>query len=251
MDNTIKTILLAAPPGQFDNILADLRSILAAKSTLLDQKSVSSIRSEWEASTGLSNLSAARSDDSTNNGCTKSLCKAMDEYLALKFSSPGVRAAHVVTAEDPQTLTITTYAERIDLHNNHAGSWKGCYTLCPTTGSLSGSISITAHTFENGGNVQLHSNFSAEAVQVGTCSPSDDNDKLESWSKAVTRQIQSWEENDVMEKLKCMYDESMGLYMKKLRRIMPLTRTKMEWNANAHKVLKTLGEGHEKEKFKH
>lgn len=246
--DTIKTILLAAPPGQFDNILEDLRSILPPKSTLLDPNSVSSIRSEWEASTGLSNLSAARSDDSTNNGCIKSLCKAMDEYLALKFSSPGVRAAHVVT----QTLTITTYAERIDLHNNHAGSWKGCYTFCPATGSLSGSISITAHTFENGGNVQLHSNFSSEAVQVGTCSPSDYNDNKQAlWSKAVTRQIQSWEENDVLEKLTTMYDESMGSYMKKLRRIMPLTRTKMEWNANAHKVLKTLGEGHEKEKFKH
>jgi len=253
---TIRSILLCSPPGQFDVILEDLRSLLPkSPASLLEPGFISTLRTEWEASTGRSGLAVdgnAAGDDS--DGCIASLSKAMDDYIALKFSSTGVRAVHDVTAsaaEGAQTLTIATYAERIDLHNHHAGSWKGDYTICPSTGSVSGNVTIHAHTFENGGNVQLHSNISLEAKNVGACLPTDDSDKQSTWAKAVTRQIESWEDNDVMEGLSGMYESMGNSYLKSLRRVMPITRTKMEWNVMAHRVVHTLAEGHDKEKFKH
>ncbi|KAL7540097.1 hypothetical protein ACHAXR_009867 [Thalassiosira sp. AJA248-18] len=255
---TIKRVLVSSPPGQFDIIVEDLRSILpkASISSSLEPNFISAVRSEWESASGRSSLAAADGTGSDDgDGCITSISKAMDNYIALKFSSPGVRAAHTVTAstvDDTPTLTISTYAERIDLHNHLVGSMKGSYTICPSSGSLCGNISILAHAFENGGNVQLHSDISMEANNVGkSCSPSDDDEKQSSWAKAVTRKIESWEDNEVMERLSGMYNSMGSTYLKSLRRAMPITRTKMEWNVMAHRVVQTLGEGHDKEKFKH
>eukprot|EP00584_Thalassiosira_punctigera_P017537 CAMPEP_0172553240 /NCGR_PEP_ID=MMETSP1067-20121228/49585_1 /TAXON_ID=265564 ORGANISM="Thalassiosira punctigera, Strain Tpunct2005C2" /NCGR_SAMPLE_ID=MMETSP1067 /ASSEMBLY_ACC=CAM_ASM_000444 /LENGTH=267 /DNA_ID=CAMNT_0013341389 /DNA_START=97 /DNA_END=900 /DNA_ORIENTATION=- len=264
-ETTIESILLASPPGQFDAILEDVRSLLSKSSlsSLLEPNFVSAIRSEWEATVGRSILDAAAvggagSDDDVD-GCIASLTKSMDDYIARKFSSPGVRAAHIVTVETvggTPTITIATYAERIDLHNHHAGSWRGCYTICPTSGDIDGKISVRAHTFENAGNVQLHSDVSPMATNVGACPPSDgggddDDGEKSSWTKEVTGQIELWEEKDVMNSLSSMYESMGNTYLKSLRRVMPITRTKMEWNVMAHRVVQTLGGGHDKEKFKH
>jgi len=177
----------------------------------------------------------------------------MDGYLSQKFSSPGVRAAHTImssstTSSPVTTVTINTYAERIDMHNSHLGSWKGQYTICPSSGILSGRVILCAHTFENGGNVQLNSNINLDEINIGVCSSLADNEKQTSWSKLVIRQIGYWEETDVMSNLTTLYED---IYIKSLRRAMPITRCKMEWNVLAHRVVQTLGEGHDKEKFKH
>ena len=113
-------------------------------------------------------------------------------------------------------------------------------------------ISLWAHTFKNEGNVQLHSDVSLEAINVGTCSPSEDNDdKQSSWAKAVTRQIEIWEDKEVMQNLSGMYESMGSTYLKSLRRVMPITRAKMEWNVMGHWVVQTLCEGHDKDKSKH
>lgn len=265
---TIKTILLSAPPGQFDIILDDIRILLpkASASSLLDANFVSSVRLEWETASGSASLLANNNKSEDDNGdddddaCVKAVSTAMDNYLALKFASPGVRAAHnTITSSssgggNEKIIIISTYAERIDLHNHHTGSWKGKYTICPSTGSFQGNISIVAHTFENGGNVQVHSNITTcEELTIGsiTCSPTDDETQLSAWAKKVTRQIESLEDNEVMYKLEDMFRNMSNNYLKCLRRVMPITRTKMEWNVASHRMVKTLGEGHEKNQFKH
>ena len=74
------------------------------------------------------------------------------------------------------------------------------------------------HTFENGGNVQLHSDVSLEAINIGTCSPLEDNgDKQSSWAKAVTRQIKICEEKEVMQNFSDMYKLMGNTYLKSLR----------------------------------
>lgn len=231
----VRSILLASPPGQFDIILDDLKKIDSSLSSLLEQNFVASIRNEWEANSGRSILNA--DDDSDAKSSDHDLCiinllsKAVGDYIASTFSSHGVRAAHkvtnITTVTSSTTYTITTYAERIDLHNNHVGSWKGQYTICPSSGMLTGNISICAHTFENGGNVQLNSNICLDEINLSACSPSDDVAKQKSWTKAIIRQIDSWEGSLVMSKLEEMYESISKSYMKCLRRAMPITRTKM------------------------
>ena len=253
MASPARSILLASPPGQFDLILEDIKSI--APKAVAEESELSALRAEWAATTGHAIIEASAAEyaaDESSDGCVHALRKAMDDYANLKFSSPGVRAAHQVNRKDgDEILTITTYAERIDLNNQHAGSWRGCYTVCPSSGTISGEISICAHTFENGGNVQLHSNITLDSINVGTASSSDGSDKHSTWAQAVKRQIQNWEEGEVMGKLSELYASIGNAYMKSLRRAMPITRVKMDWNVMAHRLVQTLGEGHDKEKFKH
>jgi hypothetical protein len=258
----VRSLLLASPPGQFDVILEDLRSLLPKTTTSLEAGIISSLRLEWEAATGRSTITAIDNDndnenEGAKNNCIASISKAMDIYLASNFSTPGVRAAYTVsTSVDDDdnkstTLTITTYAERIELNNHQAGSWKGQYIICPTTGSLHGDISVRAHTFENGGNVQLTSNISLNTIISQTCSLTDESNTQASWASTVMRQIKSWEEMEVVHKLDIMYESMGSIYLKRLRRVMPVTRTKMEWNVLAHRVAHTLKEGHDKDKFMH
>ena len=184
--DTIRRILLSSPPGQFDIILEDLRKLLQNESSILLSEQpnfITTVRTEWEAASGRSILTK---NNNTNDGgggsydewCKTILSKAMDGYLSQKFSSPGVRAAYTImtssTSSPVTTLTIATYAERIDMHNSHVGSWKGQYTICPSSGTLSGNVVLCAHTFENGGNVQLNSNITLKEVNVGICSSSLD-----------------------------------------------------------------------------
>jgi hypothetical protein len=262
----IRSLLLASPPGQFDIILEDLRSLLPKTTTSLEAGIIASYRLEWEAATGRSTIAAHENDghnnnndneEANNNKCIASISKAMDIYLASNYSSPGVRAAYTVSTSvndddnKSTTLTITTYAERIELNNHQAGSWKGLYIICPTTGSIHGDISVRAHTFENGGNVQLTSNISLNTIIFQTCSLTDEGTKHSSWASAVMHQIKSWEEMEVVNKLDIMYESMGSIYLKRLRRVMPVTRTKMEWNVLAHRVAHKLKEGHDKDKFMH
>lgn len=255
----IRSLLLASPPGQFDIILEDLRSLLPKTTTSLEAGIIASYRLEWEAATGRSTIAANNNNndnEGTNSNYIASLSKAMNIYLASNFSSPGVRAAYGVSmsVDDGNkitTLTITTYAERIELNNHQAGLWTGQYITCPTTGSLHGEISVRAHTFENGGNVQLTSNISLNTIIIQTCSLTDESKKHSFWASAVIRQIKSWEEMEVVNKLDIMYESMGSMYLKRLRRVMPVTRTKMEWNVLAHRVAQTLKEGHDKDKFMH
>mmetsp|Transcript_3860 Transcript_3860/g.5790 ORF Transcript_3860/g.5790 Transcript_3860/m.5790 type:complete len:271 (+) Transcript_3860:3-815(+) len=249
---TARSILLASPPGQFDLILEDIQSI--APKSLSEDLDVSALRAEWAATTGHAIVESSAAVDTTDesNGCINALRKAMDDYVNLKFSSPGVRAAHQVKQEDgDETITITTYAERIDLTNHSVGSWNACYTVNPSLGHISGSVSITAHTFENGGNVQLHSKEEKPKTNSECITSNDNADKQLIWAKSIVKKVQAWEDKEVMDKLADMYERMNNEYLKSLRRVMPITRTKMDWNVMAHRVRITLGEGHDKDKLKH
>lgn len=248
-----RSILLASPPGQFDLILEDVKSI--APKSLTEESELSALRAEWAATTGHVIIETSAADDTTDessDGCVHAIRKAMDDYVNLKFSSPGVRAAHQVNQEEgDKTLMITTYAERIDLNNHNVGSWKACYTVNISSECISGNVSISAHTFENGGNVHLHSNMSLDETSAAFIKSNDNVDKQSSWAKSIVKQIQAWEDTEVMDKLTDMYERMNNEYLKSLRRVMPITRTKMDWNVMAHRVRTTLGEGNGKDKFKH
>lgn len=246
----VRSVLLASPPGQFDLVLEDLQSI--SPKSVPDVAVVSVLRAEWATSTGYAIVETSAADNSSDesDGCVCALRKAMDDYVSLKFSSPGVRAAHQVCRSDATTITITTYAARIDLHNHNAGSWKACFKVSPEVGHVCGSVSITAHTFENGGNFQLHSNIFLDETNAECITSNDDSDKQLLWAKSIVEQIQAWEDTEVMVKLMDMYERISREYLKSLRRAIPITRTKMEWNVMAHRVRVTLGEVHDKDKFK-
>lgn len=241
---TVRMLLLSSAPGQFDPILNDLRCILPKSSPdHLDHNFIAAVRSEWEGETRRSILTAMNDGAADDHDlCVSLLRNAVDEYLTRKVASTNVRAAHEVLKAVDAKIVITIYAENVDLHNFRAGSLTGTYTLCNSTGSFVGSVRIHTHSFENGANFQLKSRIDFNPIQVGTCATSDGSEKQTLWANAVIQQIVNWEETEVNSKIRDMYD-SMGASLKSLRRVMPVTRTKMTWNVRPHRVVQMLEKG--------
>lgn len=246
-----RRLLLSAPPGQFDAILADLRVLLSDDGDgVMTEEFVAEVRQENSKLTGCALIYGAGSDSSGGGGerCA-TLRSRMDAYLCANYATPtatdsndsstknAVSTSYSVspstTATSPNSINLTTYCQRLSPQNYHSGSWLCRYTvevLSSTSASVKGNVVIRAHTYENG-NVMLCAKRKLGPITVSASNEDD-------WADAVLSQIQSWERTEVQQSLAELYDnvggkDSRGSNMLKLlRRVMPVTRTKMDWSGS-------------------
>ena len=59
--------------------------------------------------------------------------------------------------------------------------------------------------------------------------------------QSIIKKIEIWEEDHVMTPLHETYDKLSGGVLKKLRRIIPVTRTKFDWNVSNYQLHKDIG----------
>ncbi|RHY43335.1 hypothetical protein DYB34_010163 [Aphanomyces astaci] len=151
----------------------------------------------------------------------------VDAYLATQFGNQGGAA---VFATD-STITIVLSTERVSLRNFWSGRWKSKWTLTnvsPDAATLAGRIDLHVHYFEDG-NLQLQSHKDVAPVPVTG----------ESLAQAVLAVFRA-EEHVVHSNLEDMYINMTEETFKEMRRVMPVTQTKMEWNLYAHRTAKDL-----------
>ena len=233
-----KHLLLSAPPGQFDLIARDLCEILPSGSVLTPEW-IHSVQIEYNSRTGRDALVNPESvSDSTTDADPDPMCQSLHEgmknHLSQYYSSEGTQSNYSLTrSKDGGEYTLLLYAERIQLQHYHAGSWTARYTLqCHHTGDsvrISGKVRIHAHTFENG-NLQLTS--TADLPETTTEMGSREE---------IFRQIRQWDEAIVLQPLRDVYEDMSGDILKKLRRVMPVTRTRFDWNVQGHRGIRELG----------
>jgi len=218
-----KHLLLSSPPGQFDLILQDLTELLS-----LSQDWTETTRQEHNSRTGREALDSFKTTQPENDAL--GLQDGMQQYIDQFYDSKGVTSNHTFSSpnEDGQ-VTILLYAERIQLQQYHAGSWMARYFINAhadrNTFTISGTIVLHAHTFENG-NLQLKSTVDLPSVETN--------------KSGIFQQIQKWDEASVMT-LRGVYDDMPGEILKKLRRVMPVTRTRFVWNVEGHRGIRQLG----------
>jgi len=216
-------LLLSSPPGQFELILRDLQDILSSS---LTPKWVEEIRTEYNSRTGREAL--LEPDQEKDKITDIGLDEGMKNYIAEYYASQGVKSNYRITAgENGAEFSILLYAERIQLEHFHAGSWTARYSIktCGDAMAISGKISLHAHTFENG-NLQIKSMVNLPEVQTK--------------KDGIFKQIKKWDEESVMT-LRGVYDDMSGDILKKLRRVMPVTRTRFDWNVEGHRGIRELG----------
>ena len=119
------------------------------------------------------------------------------------------------------TYTIHHVGNRYNLSNFWSGRWRASYTLDPSTLLLTSTLSVQVHYFENG-NVQLN------AAKPRTFQLSTSQDKVEELAKEVVKVI-SAHEDGWQKGLEESYDELAERAFKALRRQLPLTRQKVDW----------------------
>eukprot|EP00937_MAST-01D_sp_MAST-1D-sp2_P002796 g2796.t1 len=144
-------------------------------------------------------------------------------------SCTGVRAVYAKGG----VVTVLISAERLNLRNYWSGSWRNTITVAfpdSTHARVTGKLNLYIHYFEEG-NVMMHSEKEyAEDVQF------TDADQF---AGAVTGAISRFEDT-IQGGLEDMYQNMTKETFKDMRRVMPITKTKMNWNVNAHAMVQTL-----------
>ena len=120
-------------------------------------------------------------------------------------------------------LTVHIVGNKYNLRNFWSGRWRSTYVIDPNTAKfVSASIHVNAHYFENG-NVQLNTeNNDLPVMDVEGGSP-------ETFAKAVAAAIEKHEQ-DYQTALFATTDMLRDRAFKALRRTLPITRQKIDWD---------------------
>jgi len=211
-----KAIVGAAAPGQFDAVAENLQKLGASGSWLT------------EAQMELQEFQLKNIQNNFDHPMAKELHEKMEAYQKENFGKPGVSARVVVTnGSSGSELIVLSYAERIETTNLHAGNWKATWTIDSSGSSaeISGKVLVQSYAHEEG-NVQLKIDKEFQAVMV-------------SGVDGVVQQITQWE-TIILGILASMNEDISSDHLRSIRRVLPITKTKMNWDAVAHRSVKTL-----------
>lgn len=214
-ERILKHFLLSSPPGQFDLILEDLKALSELSPEFVEQT-----RSEYNSRTGKEVL------QSTENLEFGNLQQDLGNYVDKFYKSKDVNSNYVIASSEGGA-NIIIYAERIQLQQFHSGSWTARYSIEKDEDSItiSGKVVLHVHTFESG-NLQLNSTTDFPSSKVSMA--------------GIVAQIQKWDE-ELMQNLDSIYENMSSNILKKLRRVMPVTRTRFDWNIAGHRGVRQLG----------
>lgn len=262
--------LLSSPPGQFHEVLTDVRKLLpddllgdplaagmaraynTKNCKVVDAPSGSKVvispaaevnpTHYYDSKNGnifsLDHLTLKTTEDTTtasNQDMSReeerlALQSEIDKYMTGKFI-PENCAGGVFTSDG--NLLVCVAGERPNLRNFWSGKWLSNWTvsLSPGEATVTGSIKVHAHYFEDG-NVQLQT--AKDIAQVVL--PYTDVSEL---ATQVVGHIES-SETDLQKGFEEMYSNMNEETFRAMRRIMPVKRTKMEWNVNSVRMNKQV-----------
>jgi len=143
----------------------------------------------------------------------KSTLKSVSAYVKEHFPNA---AYGVYPIEDDSKIAIIVVANKYSPNNFWNGRWRSLYIFDPSSGSLEGSVKVDVHYYEDG-NVRLLTNKSVSAqVPSGTGS-------------GIAKEI-SLSEKRYQEELNRSFTSLSEGAFKGLRRQLPVTRQKIEWD---------------------
>eukprot|EP00751_Fragilariopsis_kerguelensis_P024496 CAMPEP_0170862630 /NCGR_PEP_ID=MMETSP0734-20130129/19120_1 /TAXON_ID=186038 /ORGANISM="Fragilariopsis kerguelensis, Strain L26-C5" /LENGTH=244 /DNA_ID=CAMNT_0011237331 /DNA_START=50 /DNA_END=784 /DNA_ORIENTATION=+ len=230
-----KSILRTAAPGHSDAVAENIQKLGNQKFS--SDQWLTEIQDE---------LTESYCIDTNINELDHPLAKSLHEKLKqyqndIFLSKPGVSARVAVTAvqNNSNQLLVHTYAEKIDNPNKNSGNWKASWTIDKVelgVGEISGHVVVHSYTHEDG-NVQL--TISKKFPRVSVRKVSFKEDEGPSLVDGIVQQIMKWE-TIILGILVSMNDSVTSDHLKSIRRILPITKQKMNWDANAHRSVKTL-----------
>eukprot|EP01041_Mallomonas_annulata_P013122 gene13122-27728_t len=254
--------LLSSPPGEFNEVLSDVRKLLP-ESTLSESLAAGIARaynikngkivttptgykvplcsaSEIDPTHyvdpntskvfGVDHLSLATGIDARTGNSESPLENersaiqtVMNAYIGQKYQTTDAAAGAYLSDNG---IVIMVCGEKPNLRNFWSGKFHSSWHVVPTAGmaTISGEIKVHAHYFEDG-NVQLQSTKTIPITSVTYTSASHLADLISEHINASETALQ----NGLEEMYANMNEET----FKAMRRIMPITKTKMEWNLSS------------------
>jgi len=187
------------------------------------------------ASLATSESDASYSPDPAVEGTRVAIQTEVNTYLADKYLSD--ESAGCVYAKDGKIVAILT-GEKANLKNFWAGKWNSVWTITVGLGEaeVAGEIKILAHYFEDG-NMQLNTSKPVASKKITVTAGSDAD-----LAKAIVAHIAE-AENAVQVGLENMYANMGEQTLRAMRRVMPVTRNKMEWNVFSVRMVRQTQTG--------
>jgi len=261
--------LLSSPPGQFQEVLTDVRKIvseelltdslvngIARVSNLKNSRVVTSPSGKKivmnQASEidpthyfdpvdtvtySINHLTLATSEDAVPSNQDEShetiraaVQTVVSSYVSATYQTE--QSAGGVFAKDDKLYVVVT-GEKNNLKNFWSGKWNSVWTvnLSGSSATVTGDIKLHVHYFEDG-NLQLQSSKSIPASSFNYKSHAD-------LAEQLIRLIQG-QESILQNGLEDMYSNMNNETFRSMRRIMPITRTKMDWNVNAVRMVRQV-----------
>ncbi|TVY85326.1 F-actin-capping protein subunit alpha [Lachnellula suecica] len=168
--------------------------------------------------------------ESSQSDLVKSLLKSLSTHVKEHYSNASYG---VYPIEDDSKIAIVVVANKYSPNNFWNGRWRSLYIFSPSSSSLTGSIKVDVHYYEDG-NVRL---LTTKPVSATVSSAS---------ASTITREITVAEKKYQEEVNKGFTNLSEGAF-KGLRRQLPITRQKIEWDKIAgYRLGQDIGGGSSK-----
>jgi len=165
--------------------------------------------------------------DSSHKDLIKSLLKSLSTHAAEHYSNA---TFSVFPTKSDTTLAIILVANKYSPSNYWNGRWRSTYLLNPSTSSLTGTIKVDVHYYEDG-NVRL---TTSKPLSLSISSSS---------AASIVREIGIAEKKYQEELNRGFAQLSEGAF-KGLRRQLPVTRQKVEWEkVGSYRLGQEIGGG--------
>ncbi len=168
-------------------------------------------------------IESGQVEEAQSSECANELRNAVDnkmkEYLNKCYKTEVTRY-NVYYTEDKIVVLIS--AHNLNLKSFWSGEWLSTWEMTISTKQINGTLRANTYYYEEG-NIQ----FSLDTKFDGVAQGGDDNAVAESLVEFIKKC-----ENSVQLELEKVYDELSENYIKPLRRKLPITGTKMNWNVN-------------------
>lgn len=145
---------------------------------------------------------------------------AVEAAEAVESSAPAPAAAAAPRVAVKTTYVLHHVGNRYNLSNFWSGRWRASYVLDAEAGVLTASLGVHVHYFENG-NVQLN----ASRPRTFSLTSSGATAIASEVAKLVAQHEDAWQAQ-----LEQAYDQLAEQAFKALRRQLPLTRQKLDWD---------------------
>ncbi|KAH8707526.1 F-actin capping protein alpha subunit-domain-containing protein [Phaeosphaeriaceae sp. PMI808] len=197
------------PGGSTEVLVSEYNSL--GDGRYYDAESQSSF--DFDHATGKASAVQSHVQESRHNDLVKSLIKSLSTHASEHYpkSSSGI-----FPTSDDTSLAILTVANKYSPTNYWNGRWRSSYIYTPSSSSLAGTIQVDVHYYEDG-NVRL---LTKKDVSLSITSGASGAD--------VIKQIAGVEKKYQEDLNKAFGQLSEGAF-KALRRQLPITRQKIEW----------------------
>lgn len=166
------------------------------------------------------------------NSLRSQISAAMKTYISKSYKADKCLSGVFVNGSD---IIICVSAINTNLGAYWTGNWRATYKIPTNSGrvKLDATLEANVHYFEDG-NVQLNASYKptdADAVQYDTSS-------AEAIVNAISRTESEWQGN-----LEQMYIRMHEETFKRMRRMLPIRGTPMDWTPAAHSIQAEMGAG--------